>query len=172
MSTMVRRHHPIYNFRKLELLYGLSDSIDVYYSMTYLLISDQFDGSLTEFPVPAFLLWVIDYWGLALRTWGWSQYHFFTLFDNETRGNLAHHSAWKTNHLGYLEWRKYLAETWFWTTLLNLSFSAESDPSGKYVWYLPPLLHLIKFKVNKVHVALEMDLENFYCKCNSCNLRQ
>jgi hypothetical protein len=32
----------------------------VYYSMTYLVISEQFDGSLTVFPVPAFFLWVID----------------------------------------------------------------------------------------------------------------
>ena len=35
------------------------------------------------------------------------------------------------------------------------------DASGKSVWYLLPLLHLIKFKVNKVHVALEMHLEIF-----------
>ena len=35
---------------------------------------------------------------------------------------------------------------------------------------LPPLLHLIEFKVNKVHVELEMHLEKIYCKCNLCNL--
>jgi hypothetical protein len=31
-------------------------------------------------------------------------------------------------------------------------------PSGTFVSYLPPLLHLIKFNVNKVHVALKMHL--------------
>ena len=36
------------------------------------------------------------------------------------------------------------------------AMTIDEGTSGKYVWYLSPLLHLIKFKVNKAHVALEV----------------
>jgi len=76
-----------------------------------------------------------------------------------------------------------LSVLWLWTSMRapscgwprtaeTLVKSRDSTSSGKYVWYLFPLLHLIKFKVNKVHVALEMHLKTFCCKYISCNLRQ
>ena len=42
--------------------------------------------------------------------------------------------------------------------VMRPNFSDLEPASGKSVSYLPPLLHLIKFKVNKMHVALKVHL--------------